>query len=100
MESTAIDLPSKQIEDFCRQNFIRRLSFFGSVVRGDFGPHSDVDIQVEFEPGHIPGFDFFLMEAKLSQLLGRKVDLQTLSFLSPEVRRSALEEAVTAYEQA
>jgi predicted nucleotidyltransferase len=74
--------------------------FFGSVVRDDFGPHSGIDVWVEFEPGHTPGFDFFLMEAELSELLGRKVDLQPIPFLSPDIRRSGLSEAVPAYEQA
>jgi predicted nucleotidyltransferase len=57
-------------------------------------------VLVEFEPDHIPGLDFFLMEADLSQLLRRKVDLETLNFLSPDIRRSVLSEAIPAYEQA
>ena len=93
-------LSSHQLENFCQKHHIRQLSFFGSVVRDDFGPQSDIDVLVEFESGHTPGFDFFLMEAELSQLLGRKVDLQTLNFLSPEIRSSVLLEAVPAYEQA
>jgi uncharacterized protein len=90
---------SSQIKDFCQKYYIRQLSFFGSVVRDDFGPQSDIDVLVEFQPDHIPGFDFFLMEVELSQLLGRKVDLQTLNFLSPDIRRSVLTEAIPAYEQ-
>jgi hypothetical protein len=70
------------------------------VVREDFGLHSDVDVLVAFEEGYTPGFDFFLIEAELSRLLGRRVDLQTVNFLSAEIRQSALAEAVTAYEQA
>lgn len=93
-------LSSDQISQFCRKHHIRRLAFFGSVVRADFGPQSDVDVLVEFEVGHTPGFDFFLLEAELSRMLGRKVDLQTLNFLSPEIRPSVLSEAVSAYEQA
>jgi uncharacterized protein len=93
-------LSSLPLKTFCQKHHIRQLSFFGSVVRDDFGPQSDIDVLVEFEPDHIPGLDFFLMEAELSQLLGRKVDLQTLNFLSPEIRRSVLSEAVPAYEQA
>ena len=93
-------LSSEHIRRFCQKYHIRQLSFFGSVVRNDFGPQSDIDVLVEFEPDHTPGFDFFLMEAELSQLLGHKVDLQTLNFLSPEIRRSVLSEAVPAYEQA
>jgi len=86
------------ITQFCRQYHIRKLSFFGSVVRDDFKPHSDIDVLVDFEQGHIPGFDFFLMEAELSRLLGRKVDLQTVNFLSPEIRGSVLAEAVIIYQ--
>lgn len=88
------------IERFCRAHHIRKLFFFGSVVRNDFDPSSDIDVLVEFEPGYTPGFDFFLIEKELSELLGRKVDLQTKNFLGPEILQSALAEAVIAYEQA
>jgi len=93
-------LPPKILKCFCQKYHIRQLSFFGSIVRNDFSPQSDIDVLVEFEPGCTPGFDFFLMEAELSQLLGHPVDLQTLNFLNPEIRRSVLSEAVPAYEQA
>jgi predicted nucleotidyltransferase len=98
MEISAF-LYTQPIKTFCQKHHIRQLSFFGSVVREDFSPQSDIDVLVEFEPGHTPGFDFFLMEAELTQLLGRKVDLQTLNFLSPAIRHSVLSEAVPAYEQ-
>jgi uncharacterized protein len=91
---------SEVLKRFCQLHHIRRLSFFGSVVRDDFGPQSDVDVLVEFEPGYTPGLEFFLMEAELSRLLGHKADLQTINFLSPEIRLSVLTEAVRAYEQA
>lgn len=93
-------LSSHQLKSFCQKHHIRQLSFFGSVVREDFGPQSDIDVLVEFEPDHVPGFDFFLMEVELSQLLGHNVDLQTLNFLSPEIRRAVLSEAIPAYGQA
>jgi uncharacterized protein len=93
-------LSSHQIRRFCQKHHIRQLFFFGSVVRDDFVPQSDIDVLVEFEPGHTPGFEFFMIEVELSQLLEHKVDLQTLNFLSPEIRRSVLSEAVSAYEQA
>jgi hypothetical protein len=99
MNTAAIGLTPQEIKAFCQKHHIHSLAFFGSVVREDFGPHSDVDVLVKFEPEHIPGFDFFLIEAELSKLMGRKVDLQTANFLSPEIRQSALSEAVTAYEQ-
>ena len=99
MTLAAINVSSHQLESFCRKHHIQSLAFFGSVVREDFGPLSDGDVLVEFEPGRIPGLDFFIIEAELSQLLGRKVDFQTANFLSPEIRQAALSEAVTAYEQ-
>jgi predicted nucleotidyltransferase len=95
-----IHIPSQEIEQYCKRRHIRRLSFFGSVVRDDFGPHSDIDVLVEFEMGHTPGYDFFLIEAELSKILNRKVDLQTPGFLSDHIRQSVISEAITAYEQA
>jgi predicted nucleotidyltransferase len=93
-------LQSKEIKAFCKKNHIRKLSFFGSVIRNDFGQNSDIDVLVEFEAGHTPGYDFFLIEEELSYLLKRKVDLQTPAFLSPEIRGSVLDKAVIAYERA
>ena len=90
---------SDHIKQFCQRNHIRRLLCFGSIVREDFSPNSDIDVLVEFEAGHTPGFDFFFMEAELSRLLGRKVDLQTLKFISREFHSSVLSEAVPVYEQ-
>jgi predicted nucleotidyltransferase len=100
MNLAMINIAPLDIETFCRKHHIRSLAFFGSVVREDFGPDSDIDVLVDFEPGHIPGFDFFSLETELSRLFGRKVDLQTANFLSPEIRPSILSEAVTVYEQA
>lgn len=88
------------IESFCQKHHIRSLAIFGSFVRNDFTPDSDIDVLVDFESGHTPGFDFFLLEAELSDLLERKVDLQTAGFLSPGIRHSAFSEAVIVYEQA
>jgi uncharacterized protein len=100
MSLTEICLSPLELEQFCRKHHIRSLGFFGSVVRDDFGPQSDIDVLVDFAPGHVPGFDFFLIEAEFSRLLGRKVDLQTANFLNPEIRHTALSEMVIAYEQA
>ena len=94
-----VKLHKDQIATFCRERHIRSLAIFGSALRSDFRPDSDIDLLVEFEPDHIPGFDFFRMEAELTRLLGRKVDLQTLAFLSPSIRQSVVSEAVTVYEQ-
>ena len=99
MKPNALAL-SPQIKEFCQRHHIRRLAFFGSFVRDDFGPQSDIDVLVEFQPEHTPGLDFFLMEAELSAIMGRKVDLQTPNFLSLEIRSSVFSEAVPVYEQA
>lgn len=88
--------PSK-IKAFCRRNRIRKLSFFGSVLRNDFRPDSDVDVLVEFEPGYAPGLSFFAMEDELSLILGRKVDLNTPNFLSRYFRDEVLAEAEVQY---
>ncbi len=77
MSAIKIRIPRKKITDFCRRNYIRRMAFFGSVLREDFGPDSDIDVLVEFEPGHVPGLTFFSMEEELKQLFGRDVDLLT-----------------------
>jgi uncharacterized protein len=82
---------------FCRRHHIRRLRLFGSVLRTDFRPDSDVDVLVEFETGHTPGLDFFSMEIELSEMLGRKVDLNTPNFLSPYFRDRVLAEAEDVY---
>jgi len=98
MARIAVD--HERIAKFCRRHHIRRLAFFGSVLRDDFGPDSDVDVLVEFEPGHVPGLAFMAMERELSDLLGRKVDLNTPGFLSPYYRDRVIEEAEVQYAQA
>lgn len=92
-----LEVDGERIADFCRRNHITRLSFFGSVLREDFGPDSDVDVLVEFEKEHVPGLAFFSMEAELSQLIGRKVDLNTPQFLSRYFREEVLAEAEVQY---
>lgn len=92
-----IEIPQNAIAGFCRRNGIRRLSFFGSVLREDFDADSDIDVLVEFEPGTKVGLRFFDMEMELSEILGRRVDLNTVGFLNPRFRDKVLEEAETAY---
>ena len=94
---TNIMVPKDKIADFCRRHHIRKLSLFGSVLRDDFRPDSDVDVLVEFEPGHVPGLAFFGMEQELSEILGRKVDLNTPEFISKYYRDAALAEATPQY---
>jgi len=93
-----IDIPKEEIAAFCRRHRIRRLALFGSVLRDDFSPDSDVDVLVEFEPGHVPGLAFITIQDKLTKLLGHKVDLNTPAGLSPYFRREVLEEAETLYD--
>jgi hypothetical protein len=96
-----ITVPHEQIAEFCRRHHIRKLALFGSVLRDDFRPESDVDVLVEFEPDHIPGLIRFSgMEIELSEILaGRKVDLNTPKFLSPYFRDQILAEAEVQYAQ-
>jgi predicted nucleotidyltransferase len=94
-----ISVDSNVVADFCRRHRIRKLAFFGSVLRNDFGPESDVDVLVEFEPGHVPGLAFLSMEEELSKILGRKVDLNTPGFLSPYFRDQVVAEAEVQYAQ-
>jgi uncharacterized protein len=82
---------------FCEQNHIRRLAFFGSVLGSDFRPDSDVDILVEFEPGHVPGFAFAGLQEELSQMIGRCVDLHTPGSLSRHFRDKVQREAQVRY---
>ena len=88
-----IDVSRRELEAFCHRYGIRKLAFFGSVLRDDFTPDSDVDVLVEFEPDRIPGLEFFRIQRELSDLLCRKVDLQTPKFLSPYFRDRVLAEA-------
>ena len=83
---TRIDLPLDRLAEICRRYHVRELALFGSVLRDDFGPESDVDILVEFQPGATPGLAFFGMEIELSELLGRRVDLNTPVCFGPVLR--------------
>jgi len=91
--SPRIPIDHSRIADFCRRWQIQELSLFGSVLREDFRPDSDIDVLVEFEPGHTPGLAFFEMQEELSRLLGRKVDLNTPRFLSPRIREKVQAQA-------
>ncbi len=97
----AIAIDSDQLADFCRRHHIRRLALFGSVLGQDFGPDSDVDVLVEFEPEHVPGFlGLHEMEQELSGLLaGRPVDLVTPKSLNPRIRERVLAQAQVQYAQ-
>lgn len=93
----AIPIPHEEIAAFCRKWGIRKLAFFGSVVRDDFGPESDVDVLVEFRD-RTPGLKFFWeMPNELSEILGRKVDVITPGGLGDWMRREVASTAVTEY---
>jgi predicted nucleotidyltransferase len=95
-----IEIPKEEIEQFCQRHHIRKLSLFGSVLRDDFRPESDVDFLVEFEPEHIPGFIRLAgMEIELSEIVGRKADLRTAAELSPYFRQEVLDSAVVQYDK-
>lgn len=93
-----INIDSEAIARFCRQNRVRKMSLFGSVLRDDFGPESDLDVLVELEPDARVGLIGFAgLEIELSQLLGRKVDLNTLNCLSKSFRDQVQSEAEVLY---
>ena len=93
-----VSIPKDQIAAFCEGHGIKRLSIFGSALRSDFGPDSDVDVLVEFEPDRIPGLIGFAgMELELTRMLGRKVDLRTPEDLSRYFRQEVLAEAQIQY---
>lgn len=88
-----LEMPQERIAGFCRRHHIRRLALFGSILRDDFGPESDVDVLVEFEPGTRVGLSFFTMQDELTTILGRQVDLNTPGFLSRYFRDEILSAA-------
>jgi len=99
--SARISLDPTRLGEFCRRHRIRKLMLFGSVLRDDFGPESDIDVLVQLEPGARVGLiGLQRMEDELSDLLGRKVDLNTPGFLSPYFRDEVLAEAEVLYDAA
>ncbi len=97
--ATRIPIDRGALADFCGRHHVRKLSLFGSVLRQDFTPDSDVDVLVEFEPDHVPGFiALHEMEEELSGLLGgRTVDLVTERFLNRRIRDRVLAGAEVQY---
>lgn len=93
MVEPKIEIPKKKLAEFCRRNHIRKLALFGSVLRDDFRPDSDVDVLVEFEPGKTPGFAFITMQDELKEILKRDVDLLTFKSIESSrnyIRREAI----------
>ena len=97
MGAPRISIDRERVADFCKRHHIRKLALFGSVLRDDFRPKSDVDVLVEFEDGKAPGLAFFAMQEELSALFGRKVDLNTPQGLSRYFREKVLAEAETVH---
>ncbi|MBI5154323.1 nucleotidyltransferase family protein [Candidatus Poribacteria bacterium] len=100
MNRHGLEIDKDALAAFCRRNHIRKLSLFGSILRDDFTPESDVDVLVEFEPGARTGFAFFRMQEELSALLGRRVDLNTPGFLSQFFREKVMGEAEVVFRAA
>ncbi len=93
-----VAVPKDEIAEFCQRHHIRKLSLFGSVLRDDFGPDSDIDVLVEFEPGHLVGFEIIDMEEELSSLFsGRKVDIVEEKYLNRWLRGRVLASAEVQY---
>lgn len=93
-----INFDEEKISDFCRRHGIARLSLFGSILREDFGPDSDIDVLVDFLPGRTPSlFQFGGMLMELTELLGRQVDLKTRGFMSERILERVLQEAQLQY---
>jgi len=98
MNYHGIEIPDQTVKAFCQRHRIRRLSLFGSILRDDFGPDSDIDVLVEFEPGCVPGLLRMAgLEIELSNILGRKADVRTPAELSRHFRDHVLNEAKPQY---
>lgn len=98
MRYHGIQIPQARIAAFCQRHGIRRLALFGSILRDDFGPASDVDMLVEFDPSARVGlFGLMNLQAQLSKLIGRQVDLTTAGFLSDRFRDDVLCRAEDQY---
>jgi len=88
-----LNIPQRELVEFCERHRVMQRSLFCSALRSDFGPESDIDILVEFEEGFTPGFGSFGMQSELSNMLGRRVDLNTPACLHPLFRGEVLAEA-------
>ena len=98
MPQPLFDIPHDLLASFCRSHMIARLSVYGSILRDDFGPESDIDLLIEFLPDAQPSLlDLGGMQDELCQMLGRQVDLKTPEFLSPTIRERVQREARLQY---
>jgi hypothetical protein len=98
VKTLGIHISREELAKFCRRHHVQRLSFFGSVLHDDFGPESDVDVLIEFAPGHTPGLEIVDIEEELSALLGgRRVDIVNPKYLNPRLKDRVLAEAEVQY---
>lgn len=98
MKIQNLTIPQDRIAEFCRRHGVNRLSLFGSILRNNFGPSSDVDVLVEFQPGRTPGMiGYGQMILELSEIFGRRVDLRTPDDLSVYFKRDVLHHARTLH---
>ena len=100
MDELKLNVPRRKLAAFCRRYRIQKLAFFGSVLRDDFKPTSDVDVLVEFEKGYTPGLAFFAMPEELKKILGRDVDLLTYQGVKSSrnpIRRKAILDSAKVY---
>ncbi len=101
MRMSRISISKELLGEFCEKHHIRRLALFGSVLRDDFAPESDIDVLAEFAPGEPVGYiRLGTVEAELSDLFGRRVDLTLSNSLNPAFRERVLSEAETLYDAA
>ena len=92
-----LDVNREKLEALCRQYRVQRLAVFGSVLRGEDTPGSDIDLLVEFEGQRTPGWGMFRLEEELSYLFGQSVDLNTPGFISRYIRDQIVNSAQTIY---
>ena len=98
MSTPRIQMPHERIAEFCRKHRIRRLAFFGSVLRDDFRPDSDVDVLVEFEPeAHVTMFTLSRLQRELETIFARPVDFVLKDGLKRRIRNSVLASAQVIY---
>lgn len=98
MHLASVSIPDDRLVDFCRRHGLKRLALFGSVLRDDFRPDSDIDILVEFLPGvRYSLLDLGGMWVELREMFGRDIDLKTPKELSPYFRDDVVRTARTLY---
>ena len=96
-QTLPIEINEAELRSLCQQYHIQKLALFGSVLRDDFRPDSDIDVLVEFELGHVPGFEFIDIQDRLAEIIGRPIDLNTPNALSRYFRDKVLTESKVIY---